>query len=323
MLERRGALAVCGVAAAAVLVVTVLSTSGATERRMAGQAGALSLASGAAWYSETIDSSAPTLLRDRTRGPEVLRKWLTSSGYRFERVSIRGLRRFPGSYAIGDSEPGFGDWDALDVHSLPATAPGVLRLLRSGRLEQGQSDPAERGSPLIWLAQLSAMLADDPTTPAIRQAAFAAIARFPGLEHLGRVRDPRGRPGIAVAETAGNLHPVAVATGPGCTNPAGGSGCTSVAEPSGTYRTELVFDPATDRPLGLVTTAVRAIPAADIVAGTAVYAVSYVQGRVVANPHLPPPPQPPHRTVQSVPWHLRQARGRTLKVSWQSGTCDP
>ena len=281
----------------------------------------LPLPEGAAWFSETIDTSPPTVFSNRPAGAEVLRKWLLWSGELFARDSQKG-RSGPGQYSWGDSEPGFGDWDALDVHTLPETPSAVMTLLRGGRLEDGQTDRAERTSPLSWLAQLAAMLADDPTTSAARAAAFTAIGDLPGLEHLGTVRDSRGRLGVAVAETASNLHPVTIATGPTCTNPSGGAGCISAGKPTGTYRTVLIYNPTTDRPLALRTVAVNAIPAARIKAGSVVYEVSYVQGHDVLHPNIPPPPPPETRTVRSVPWYLARLRGRTITVKWVSGTCD-
>lgn len=282
----------------------------------------LPLPEGAAWFSETVDTSPRTAFSNRPAGAEVLRKWLLWSGELFTRDSQKGLHGGPGQYSWGDSEPGFGDWDALDVHTLPETPVEVMRLLRGGRLEDGQMDRAERTSPLSWLAQLAAMLADDPTTPAAREAAFTAIGGFPGLEHLGIVRDSRGRLGVAVAESASSLRPVTIATGPTCTNPAGGAGCIGAGEPVGTYRTVLIYDPTADRPLALRTVAVHAIPAARIKAGSVVYEVSYVQGHDVLHPNIPPPPPPETRTVRSVPWYLARVRGRTITVKWVSGTCD-
>lgn len=282
----------------------------------------LPLPEGAAWFSEAVDTSSPTVFSNRAVGAVVLRKWLLWSGELFVDGSQKRVSNTAGQYWWGDSEPGFGNWDALNVDTLPQTRGAVLGLLRSGRLEAGQTDKAERTSPLIWLAQLAAMLADDPTTSAARAAAIAAIDGLRGLEHLGSVRDPRGRRGVAVAESARNLHPITVATGPTCTNPSGGAGCVGVGEPGGRYRTVLIYDPITDRPLALRTIAVDAIPAARIKAGTVVYEVSYVHGHEVLHPNIPPPPAPATLTVQSVPWHLARARGRTITVTWSSGTCD-
>jgi hypothetical protein len=238
-------------------------------------------------------------------------------------VSSAGSPSDVGDYSTGDSEPGFGDWDAVDVHTLPATAAGVLGLLKSGRLEVGQTDRAERKSPLIWLAQLAAMLADDPNSPGARVAAFEAIDGFPGLLRLGQVRDPQGRFGIGVAEQASNLHPLSIATGPGCKSPYGGAGCVGVAEPAGRYELQMIFDPATHTVLGVRTIAVNAIPAARIKPRTAIYRVSYLQGKLVAHPDIPPPPHPVPPSVESVPWHLGQVSGRHVTVRWSSGTCDP
>lgn len=280
----------------------------AGTRPLSASAGTLPLPEGAAWFSETLDTSPPTVFSDRPAGAELVRKWMLWSGELFARHGHNGLTRDPGGYSWGGSEPGFGDWDALGVETLPETPAAVMRLLGSGRLEAGQMDRAERSSRLSWLAQLAMMLADDPTTPSARAAALSAIAGFPGLEHLGRVRDPRGRVGVAVAETASDLHPIIVATGPTCANPMGGAGCTGADKPPGAYRTVLIYNPVTDRPLALRTVAVSAIPAAKIKAGRVLYEVSYLDGHAVLHPNIPPPPAPETRTVQSVPWHLARVR---------------
>jgi hypothetical protein len=84
----------------------------------------------------------------------------------------------------------------------------------------------------------------------------------------------------------------------------------------------LIYNATTDRPLALRTVAVNAIPAARIKADSVLYEVSYLQGHEVLHPNIPPPPAPPTRTVQSVPWRLARVHDRTITISWSSGTCD-
>jgi hypothetical protein len=293
-----------------------------------GPAQPLPLSPGQAWYSESLDTSAPTVADGESTRTTVLRqKWVTRRGFEFLRQSAPGGPHDPGIYAVGDSEPGFGDWDALDVHTLPGTVPAIMRLLQDGTLEHGQLDGseqvAERHSPLIWLAQLAAMLADDPDTPAAREAALAAISGFPGLEQLGQVNDPQGRPGVAVAERASNLHPLLIASGPDCAGPLGGAGCSGVGRPAGSYALEMIFNPTTHAVLAVRTVAVTDIPAARITAGTALYEVSYLQGKVVTHPPIPAVPRLSRPSVQSVPWQLAHVDGRRITVRWESGTCDP
>ena len=324
-------------AAAAVLVLATLvclvllsharqARAGITPARATGTP--LPLSPGQAWYSKSVDTSAPTVANgERKPTTIVLQKWITRQGDEFLRQSLDGKRLGPGDYVVGDAPPGFGDWDALDVHTLPATEAGIMRMLRGRTLQNGgitrRESAAERRSPLIWLAQLAAMLADDPNTPQARDAAFAAIASFPQLEQLGQVTDPLGRSGVAVAERAYNLHPLSVATGPGCTDPLGGNGCDSVAEPSGSYELELIFDPDTHAVLAVRTVALSDIPAAKIMAGTAIYEISYLAGTVVSHPPIPPVPRPGRPSIQSVPWQLARVDGRRITVHWESGTCDP
>jgi hypothetical protein len=299
-------------------------TAPLAPRRVTASAGSLPLPRGAAWYSRTLDSSAVTVANFRSKPePVLIQKWVTWQGHEFRRESSAGSPSDPGEYSTGDSEPGFGDWDALEVHTLPNTAAGVLRLLKSGRLEAGQMDPAERRSPLIWLAQLGSMLADDPNTQAARVAAFEAIDSLPGLQRLGQVRDPRGRLGVAVAERASDLHPLLIATGPGCQSPYGGAGCIGVGKPAGRYELQMTFDRATHAVLAARTIAISDIPAARIPAGTAIYEVSYQQGTVIDHPHVPQPPHPAAPTVESVPWHVTHISGRRVTIRWSAGTCQP
>ena len=170
--------------------------------------------------------------------------------------------QYPGGYETGDTEPGFGDWDPLGVHTLPDTAAGVLGLLKSGRR-------------------------------------------------------------IAVAERAGTLHPLLIATGKGCHNPNGGAGCVGVGSPTGRYQLEMIFDPSTDTVLAVRTIALNSIPTAKIPAGTPVYVASYLTGEVVFHPPIAPIPVRPRPTVQSVPWRLIRASARRITVRYESGTCDP
>ena len=329
MRRRKGPTILTVAVSAGLAVVVLVLVSGSSHQALGRLQGAASVGSvplprGAAWYSETLDTSAATVANGQHKPLRVLlQKWVSWQGDEFQRGSFAGGPSDAGSYSTGDSEPGFGDWDALDVHTLPDTAAGVLRLLKSGRLEAGQTDRAERKSPLIWLAQLAAMLADDPNSPGARAAAFEAIDRFPGLRQLGQVRDPRGRIGIGVAEQASNLHALSIATGEGCKSPYGGAGCVGVAEPAGTYELQMIFDPATHTVLGVRTVAVSAIPTARIKPGTAIFQVGYLQGKLVAHPDIPPPPHPVPPSVESVPWQLGHVSGRHVTVRWSSGTCDP
>jgi hypothetical protein len=319
------ALAVAPIVAAAIAILILGSSHRAPSHGFATpQDEPLPLPRGGAWYSETLDTSASTVANGGRKFPrELVQKWVTWQGNEFQKDSAPGLHLGPGGYTTGDSEPGFGNWDAVSVHTLPVTVAGVLRLLKSGRLEEGQTDRAERRTPLIWLAQLSAMLADDPNSPTARRAAFRAIYSFPGLRRLGPVRDPRGRAGIAVAEDAGNLHPLLVAAGPGCKSPYGGAGCVGVARPAGRYELEMIFDPRRLAILAVRTVALDPIPVAWIKTGTVIYEVSYLQGKLVKHPHIPPAPRPAVPTIESVPRRLVRVSGRQVTVGWGSGTCDP
>ncbi len=164
------------------------------------------------------------------------------------------------------------------------------------------------------------MLADDPTTFNQRAAAMTVIDHLPGLRQLGTTRDSNGQAVTVVAERAADLHPLLIAAGRGCHNPSGGTGCNSVAKPAGSFELRLAYDPTDDRPRSVQTVALHSIPRARIRAGLVIYRVSYVAGRAVEHPHIPPLPKPLRVTEQSVPWTLLTAAGRSIRVRWQSGT---
>lgn len=63
----------------------------------------------------------------------------------------------------------------------------------------------------------------------------------------------------------------------------------------------MIFDSATHTVLAVRTIAATSIPAARIDAGTSIHEVSYLQGKVIAHPHIPPRPHPSPPTIQSVP----------------------
>jgi hypothetical protein len=172
------------------------------------------------------------------------------------------------------------------------------------------------------LAELSSMLADDPTTPAQRAAAMDVIDHLPGLRRLA-ASAPSAGTSVTVAEQAQGLRPLLIAAGPGCHNPYGGAGCNGVATPPGSFELRLTYDPTDDLPLAVETIALHSIPRARIIAGEPVYRVRYLAGRFVSDPHIPPLPKPLRVTEQSVPWRLLRKSGSTIRVAWQSGTCLP
>lgn len=279
------------------------------------------------WYSRILDTSAPTVANGRGKpGPQTLEKWADRDGHRFLRTTIPGSSKLTDlGFLVGGGPPGFADWDPLGVTTLPGTPLAIRALLSSARLSGSypRASAAERHSPLTELAELAAMLADDPTTPGERAAAITVVDRLPGLRRLGTSHDAHGHAEITVAERATGLHPFVVAAGPGCHSPYGGRGCVRTATPRGSFELRLTYDPTSNRPRSVETVALRAIPRARITAGSAVYRVSYQAGRSVKHPHIPPLPTPARAAEQSVPWTLRGAVGRTIRVSWQSGTCLP
>jgi len=96
-----------------------------------------------------------------------------------------------------------------DVQQLPTTPAALKKRLLSMRepeLDSGQA-PADTAA---WLwSETGQMLSEWPLTPRTRAAAYRMLAGLPGIRSVGRVTDPLGRPGVAVART-GYDHGVGV-----------------------------------------------------------------------------------------------------------------
>jgi hypothetical protein len=88
-----------------------------------------------------------------------------------------------------------------DVQRLPTTPAALQRALLSMRVPErdGARAPADKAE---WLwAETPNMLAEWPLTPRTRAAAYRMLADLPGIRSIGRVTDPLGRSGVAVART--------------------------------------------------------------------------------------------------------------------------
>jgi hypothetical protein len=90
-----------------------------------------------------------------------------------------------------------------DVRRLPTTPAALQRKLLSMRVpEPGGHDTAAKAR---WLwAETPNLLAEWPLTPQTRAAVYRMLADLPGVRSIGRVTDPLGRPGVAVARAEHN-----------------------------------------------------------------------------------------------------------------------
>jgi hypothetical protein len=281
--------------------------------------------SGDWWYSQTLDTSAPTVANGRGKpGTEIVEKWTDRRGHEFLRETFPGKTTFNDlGYGTQGGPPGFADWDPLGITTLPGTPKAIKALLTRRQLAGDYPVAADQRTALSKLAELTAMLADDPTTIRQRTAALSVIDHLPDLKQISVTQSPDGQSETIVAERAAGLHPLLIAGGPGCHDPYGGDGCNSTAAPPGSFELRLTYDPTTIRPLSVQTIALHSIPPARIRAGEVMYRVQYLAGHAVTHPHIPALPQPPRIGEQSVPWTLLKASGRTIRVRWESGTCLP
>ncbi|MGK5550850.1 hypothetical protein ACSNOI_04485 [Actinomadura kijaniata] len=148
---------------------------------------------GTYWHVRASNSSGS---RTIVRG-----EWITLDGRRWT--------------AYRDSAPGPGV-KAAEIHRLKGLAPMPVSVLGPdpslSALLKLPTDPrtlralAERnapkdGGPHYVTEALIGLLAEQPTTPKVRAAAFRALATTPGTRSLGRTSDPRGRAGAGLAFT--------------------------------------------------------------------------------------------------------------------------
>jgi hypothetical protein len=88
-----------------------------------------------------------------------------------------------------------------DVRRLPTTPAALQRALLSMRApERGGARAADDKVWWLWY-ETPNLLAEWPLTPRTRAAAYRMLADLPGIRLVGRVTDPLGRPGVAVART--------------------------------------------------------------------------------------------------------------------------
>ena len=88
-----------------------------------------------------------------------------------------------------------------DVRRLPTTPAALQRKLLSMRApEPGGAQDMDAEARWLW-AETPNLLFEWPLTPRTCAAAYRILAGLPGIRSVGRVTDPLGRPGVAVART--------------------------------------------------------------------------------------------------------------------------
>jgi hypothetical protein len=88
-----------------------------------------------------------------------------------------------------------------DVRRLPTTPAALQRKLLSMRVPEPHGD-RDTDAKAQWLwSETPNLLAEWPLTPRTRAAAYRMLAGLPGIRSVGRVTDPLGRSGVAVART--------------------------------------------------------------------------------------------------------------------------
>ncbi len=103
-----------------------------------------------------------------------------------------------GTFNIG----GVGQFTYQELQELP-TDPGALRKLLcegSVKLTAGRSGaPRHCDGPSSVLDQVFSVLKDTPVPPKVRAGLMRLITDYPGMQQLGTVTDPLGRPAVGLA----------------------------------------------------------------------------------------------------------------------------
>ncbi|WP_433228740.1 CU044_5270 family protein [Actinomadura formosensis] len=86
-----------------------------------------------------------------------------------------------------------------DLRSLPSDPKRLkaelLRWYKGHGTESGAPMPADQ-----WLYEVAhGLVLDMPVKPQVRAAAFRMLAGLPAVKSVGKVKDPQGRPGVAIA----------------------------------------------------------------------------------------------------------------------------
>ena len=134
--------------------------------------------------------------------PSVRQSWIGPDGSGRTR-EIRGRSRSiaPPHRAVGsqrghrviDHLYGPGQLSYLDLSHLPTDFDALRQLIEERKVEGGPPGDTET------FAIISDMLRESYAPPKLRAALYEIASQLPGVELLGRVRDPVGREGVAVA----------------------------------------------------------------------------------------------------------------------------
>lgn len=146
------------------------------------------------------------------------------------------------------SAPGCLSLAPVDLSKLPLDPAALREQLETGKIEGGPSGAAEA------FVQVGDLLRKTDASPVLRAALYRAAAGLPGVRLLGRVTDPVGRPGIALAHV--DIAPGAILN-------------------------ELIFDPHTSALLAERQTIIRAHSGFHALVGTVIGSAVYLTSRIV------------------------------------------
>jgi len=158
------------------------------------------------WLAADGSGRVRTRVRPAIRGPQDRQAWKQSPPELRRLLNLD--ERFPATKDV------FLGLTYQQLRALPTQEQALTRRLRSLPGNGRSLDPDAPANVALFSA-IGDLLRDMPTPPAVRAALYRVAADLPGVTWAGRVRDPAGRVGDAVALN------------------------------DGSFRYELIFDPAT------------------------------------------------------------------------------
>jgi hypothetical protein len=178
--------------------------------------------------------------RDRMR-------WRAAGSPSLTRNMVTSLGASPATVAFGSRSLTFDE-----LRHLPTDVDELSAQIKSAA---GGAGPGPNQEAFTVIGDL---LREAPVPPAVRAALYRAAARIHGVRFVGRVRDPEGREGLAVALRAGDS------------------------------RRELIFDPDTSALLAEREVLVHRVKWLDAPAGTVIGSAAYLKSGVVGSTHERP-----------------------------------
>ncbi len=195
-ISRRALAVIVGAAAAAVIVVPVVSLNGDAPGATASAAGVLRQAGASAgaqpgsWPSARYWHSV-SVYHQGEQSPVLREVWIGNDRpgvLKDPGVDCKAILPLTPGLFTGERVTG---WSGL--YALP-TDPAQLE----SALRRGRGDGEGNDANSLLFTRVADLLSESPASPALRKALYEVAAQIPNVDLLGPVRDADGRPGVGI-----------------------------------------------------------------------------------------------------------------------------